>query len=331
MHDLHDLALPLNADSILQKCRTYVLDDSKFSVYSLEGVEGKDVQSKCTKAEESYARQVLRWPKGRIAKPIIFDTPSTASKDVDACVQHFIYHLDHVIDKPPHEEHKDLAVYPFAFVIFGRANYADKATVVVALESEDGKWRLCPCRMPIDVDLGQQLDSLRMGDIATQDLVTRYGDYMPSLTTTIATSETPSPEYWTFALFSTGLEGALPLPAWIDPQTDRVHPIRASVDLIGHPQTSKYQMKWEDAKSLFPVACRNTKKPNGLKMHRHVFICCDSDNPQKNGLLVVKMEWDGNTDRSDEALEAIGRRSNCTETRVRLSQCLAKARELAAS
>jgi hypothetical protein len=119
------------------------------------------------------------------------------------------------------------------------------------------------------------------------------------------------------------------LPAWIDASTDSVHPTKASVDLIGNPKDSRLQMKWEGVKALFPIACRDTKKADGMKMHRHIFICCDNDDPHNEGLLLINVDWDENVDRSGAELGAVGKQLEHTETRVQLSECLQKARGMA--
>lgn len=175
-----DLTLPHNAGKILSQSRNHVLDDSKIAVYTLKHNSGKDAQNKCTEAEESYARQVLNWPHGRLAKPSIFQNTVIASDSIGACVEHFILHLERLVDEKSHEESsRELDVYPLVFVVFGdhHEDSPDRVTVVVALQSEDGdRWRLDTCRIALNVDLGQELDSLRMGDISTQDLISSYGN-----------------------------------------------------------------------------------------------------------------------------------------------------------
>lgn len=64
-------------------------------------------------------------------------------------------------------------------------------------------------------------------------------------------------------------------------------------------------------------------------MHRHIFICYDNNDPQNEGLLLINVDWDENVDRSDEELEAISKQLEHTETRVQLSECLQKARDIA--
>ncbi|KAI7214136.1 hypothetical protein KC333_g6174 [Hortaea werneckii] len=330
---MHGLRLTRGTQDILEQCEYYVLDDSEIFVFSCSGEE-KQVRIKCTNAEESYARQVLGWPKGRLAKPSIFRESTTRPGNIQACVTQFVHHIGQLLERKAHEDSNELEVYPFAFVVFDHDDPSSQVTVMVALKGEDDQWSLESCRIPLEVQLGQKLDSLRMGDISEQDLVSSYGISSPPATAQqprSSSSQTSSQDHWSFAIFSTGLPNALSLPAWIDARTDSVHPTKASVDLIGNPKDSRYQMKWEYVKALFPIACRDTKKADGIKMHRHIFICCDNDDPQSEGLLLINVDWDENVDRSDEELKAVGEQLEHTETRVQLSECLQKARDMASA
>ncbi|KAI7337401.1 hypothetical protein KC315_g2329 [Hortaea werneckii] len=232
----------------------------------------------------------------------MFRESTTRPGNVQACVTQFVHHIGQLLERKAHEDSNQLEVYPFAFVVFDHDDPSSQVTVMVALKGEDDQLSLESCGIPLEVQLGQELDSLRMGDISTQDLVS-----------------------------STGLPNALSLPAWIDAKTDSVLPTKASVDLIGNPKDSRYQMKWEYVKALFPIACRDTKKADGIKMHRRIFICCDNDDPHNKGLLLINVDWDENVDRSNEELEAVGEQLEHTETRVQLSECLQKARDMASA
>jgi hypothetical protein len=328
---MQGLRLTRGTQDILKQCGYYVLDDSEIFVFSHNGEE-KQVRNKCTDAEESYARQALGWPKGRLAKPSIFRESTTRPGDIQACVTQFVHHIGQLLEHKTHEGPKQLEVYPFAFVVFDYDDPSGQVTVVVALKGKDDQWSLDSCRIPLEVRLGQELDGLRMGDISTQDLVSSYGLSTPPATAQQSRSSSSQPssqDHWSFAIFSTGLPNALSLPAWIDASTDSVHPTKASVDLIGNPKDSRYQMKWEGVKALFPIACRDTKKADGMKMHRHIFICCDNDDPHNEGLLLINVDWDENVDRSGAELGAVGKQLEHTETRVQLSECLQKARGMA--
>jgi hypothetical protein len=178
---MHAMRLSRSTQDVLRQCGNYVLDDSEIFVFSHNGEE-KQVRNKCADAEESYARQVLGWPKGRLAKPSIFGESTTRPGEIQGCFAQFVYHLGQLLERNAHEDSKELEIYPFAFVVFDHDDPSGQVTVVVALKSEDDQWSLESCRIPLEVRLGQELDSLRMGDISTQDLVSAYGISTPPAT-----------------------------------------------------------------------------------------------------------------------------------------------------
>lgn len=52
-----------------------------------------------------------------------------------------------------------------------------------------------------------------------------------------------------------------------------------------------------------------------MKLHRKVFICCDNDEPEEKGVLVMQMEWDWNT-KDDKELENAEKMAITHETKV---------------
>jgi hypothetical protein len=114
---MQGLRLTRGTQDISERCGYYVLDDSEIFVFSHNGEE-KQIRNKCTNAEESYARQVLGWPKGRLVKPSIFRESTTRTGDHQACVTQFFHHIGQLLERKAHEDSKQLEVYPFAFVVF---------------------------------------------------------------------------------------------------------------------------------------------------------------------------------------------------------------------
>ena len=143
---MYNLILPREAEKTLKQCGSYVVDDSEIFVYSQKGEE-EVVQAKCADAEESYARQVLNWPRGRLAKPKIFHEPVAAPGGMEACVEHFFHHVGALLECRPGERARELEVYPFAFVVFDQDGPPDQVKVVVALNSEDDQWSLDVCKI----------------------------------------------------------------------------------------------------------------------------------------------------------------------------------------
>jgi hypothetical protein len=55
-----------------------------------------------------------------------------------------------------------------------------------------------------------------------------------------------------------------------------------------------------------------------MKSHKNVFICRDNDKPEEKGVLVMQLEWDGNTKKDDKELKHAGKSANVHETRISL-------------
>lgn len=196
-----------------------------------------------------------------------------------------------------------------------------------------GLWKLEHRLVPANHDFGMHIESLRMGDEDPIDLLNNYTD---DPTKKISMCFETHPQYsneWAFAVFSTGLKPALSLLPLIDPLTDEVNPSGARIDLISDPKGKQYQMTAQRMKQLFPLICRDDERrnwrTNGMELHKRVFICCDNDNPREKGVLVMWMEWDGNTDKDDEELKNVGEAAKVHETRVAVNEALAKANEMA--
>lgn len=68
-----------------------------------------------------------------------------------------------------------------------------------------------------------------------------------------------------------------------------------------------------------------------MKLHKSVFICCDNNKPEEKGILVMQIEWDGNTEKVDEELKSAKKTARVHETRVEAKEALAKARGTAES
>lgn len=84
-----------------------------------------------------------------------------------------------------------------------------------------------------------------MGDMTTKDVLDRYvgdGQKKPTDQHYGDSDDFRPPDKWAFAVFSTSLTSALPLPTLIDPSTDEVRPSETMLDLIGDPKTSQFQI-----------------------------------------------------------------------------------------
>ena len=155
---LTPIDLPPGAEDIFDRGQKYALENGNILAYGLTGVESSTVQETCDQATDSYAREILYWPNGRLAKPEIFSPVQGTFEDLDSCAVHFVQYMADVFASAPP---KQIPVYPHAFVVI--SGDAD-ATAVIAHQRQ-GKWLLSQKLLAVRTELGQTLDSLRMGDL----------------------------------------------------------------------------------------------------------------------------------------------------------------------
>lgn len=323
-----EIPLPENAPGAFTDGSGYVLDNSFILAYGLQGVSSDTVTEVCHRATETFAREVLKWPHGRLAKPDIFTVSVKRGVDsVEQCAQHFTRHLT---DLYKTVQSRELPTYPHAFVVITEEQLPSKAVVVLANQANDA-WHLEQRLLPVNVELAMQLESLRLGDITKQDILDHY-KHCNTAEPLVLAVQPPPKDARVFAVFSTGLKAALPLAALIDPTTERVPPSEASLQLIADPVTCQLYMTRPHMLELFPVICRDDERrgwrTKGRTLHRQVFICCDNDKPKEKGLLIMKTDWDGNIDQDEKALRKAGSEATIQETRVTVEEALAKAREM---
>lgn len=110
-------------------------------------------------------------------------------------------------------------------------------------------------------------------------------------------------------------------------------PSEATLALIADPANSHFFMSRRRMLELFPVICRDDESRGwrtlGRKLPKRVFICCDNDDPEEKGVLVVRMDWNGNIAQVDSALQKAESEAVLQETRVPVEGALAKARIIA--
>ncbi|KAF5981524.1 hypothetical protein FCOIX_4172 [Fusarium coicis] len=165
-----------HASHLFEKGNHHALESSIVLVYALHDVPPQDVQRACEIATETFAKKILNWPNGRLDKPEIFKFESHDGqlRDSNDCFERFVSHLHDVFEASPP---KDLPVYPHAFVIMDGSCLEKDATamLVLAYKPED-EWRVGHCSVPIEVELGLAVESLRLGDVFEGDLLNQFSD-----------------------------------------------------------------------------------------------------------------------------------------------------------
>ncbi|KAF5671878.1 hypothetical protein FDENT_10724 [Fusarium denticulatum] len=174
----HTMAQPTSqyASRAFEKGNHHALENSTVLAYGLHGVTAADVQKACEIATETYAKKILNWPNGRLEKPEIFKVESHDGqlRDSNDCFERFIDHLHDVFETSPP---KDLPVYPHAFVIMdGSCLEKDATAMLVLAHKPEDEWRVGHCHVPIEVELGLAVESLRLGDVTETDVLDQFAD-----------------------------------------------------------------------------------------------------------------------------------------------------------
>ncbi|KAF9765434.1 hypothetical protein IL306_002279 [Fusarium sp. DS 682] len=162
------------ASDLLEKGNQHAVESSIVLTYGLHDVTPQDVQKACNIATEIYAKKILNWPNGRLDKPEIFKVESQDEelKDLDDFFSRFGSQLHDVFEASPH---KDLPTYPHAFVVMDENCLKDDATATLVLAHKPvDDWRVQHCSVPIDVELGLAVESLRFGDMTEMDTLDQF-------------------------------------------------------------------------------------------------------------------------------------------------------------
>ncbi|KAF5555729.1 hypothetical protein FMEXI_1416 [Fusarium mexicanum] len=162
------------ANVVFEKGNHHALENSTVLVYGLHDVTHQDVQQACDFATETYAKKILNWPNGRLEKPGIFkvERHDGQLRDSNDCFEQFVDHLHDVFDTSPC---KDLSIYPHAFVVMdGSCLEKDATAVLVLAHKPEDEWRVGHCHVPIEVELGLAVESLRLGDVTETDMLDQF-------------------------------------------------------------------------------------------------------------------------------------------------------------
>ncbi|KAF5864724.1 hypothetical protein ETB97_006569 [Aspergillus alliaceus] len=126
---------------------------------------------------ENYAREVLRWPNGRLAKLDIFSPVDAGSfGNLDDCAKHFVTHLGHLFKSSPP---KQLLTHPNAFLTVSKEEMPSQATLVLTYKSSC-RWQLEHRSVPVHVELGRSMETSRFGDETEEDVFGRYARNSPT-------------------------------------------------------------------------------------------------------------------------------------------------------
>lgn len=171
------IKLPPDASDVLDQGNQYALDNGLVSAYGLKDITTTIVQETCNQATESYAKEILGWPNGRISKPDIFSpvNEDTHFENLDDCTKHFVRYLRDLFKSSPP---RMLPTYPHAFIAVSkdevpRDEIPSHVILVLAYRSH-GLWQLEHRSVQLQAKLGLLVSSLTMGDVTAKDILDEY-------------------------------------------------------------------------------------------------------------------------------------------------------------
>ncbi|KAH0566176.1 hypothetical protein GP486_000429 [Trichoglossum hirsutum] len=198
--------------------------------------------------------------------------------------------------------------HPTLFVVAVQKTWSKDGVLLVSLNC-DGECGVDTCRMRAE-DVASAMVNL---EIANMDWEEFKDSELPSVESVTAglggtifeSADNKKPPHHTFGIYTTAGANMTNIRVQLEPDWDRKQPEDYICEFAGN--MTAYPDPWGEVLSYHPFVCRRVKA-----LHRQLFICADKKDVEKEGVLLCKMDWDGNIDRED-VLE-VGNNEN-TKTR----------------
>ncbi|GAB7338175.1 hypothetical protein MBLNU457_4521t1 [Dothideomycetes sp. NU457] len=316
-----NLHLSAEACALLDKFMKLDLNVMRFILYHTDAVP-KDVITKlCSEASFEYVVAEAEI-KAEVFVPVL---PCQGQRDVQAALDKHMQNLAKLSAERDEGKRREWEIWPFGLVV------ADEPgrPLVILLDENRARWRISHCRIPF-----KELDRLGTPLYYNEVEVT-----IEEFNGVLGTGGPPPDWKYSFAIFSTGMDypnGVI--DRQIDNGSSSYPEEEWAVYLFTKFGNRNQRMSWEDAVEMFPRTCApavnddGEPRPSPVQSHPHLFLCIDTPTPV-NGILeeilICNMIWDGNTDRSREELEAIGRTSEVVKTRCQTDKALETIRRMA--
>jgi len=193
----------------------------------------------------------------------------------------------------------------------------------VHLDRDRGKWKVTRCCLPLD-RLGVDLTSVWDFDMTFHDVRRELQDTEENMR--IYSEDThadnqggPVPEgAWQFSMYSTvkpmrQVQDSIP-----DPRDDFFGPGEECFAAIAE------QMSTEEVIEHFPLsysqffkaqATLESSKKTVIRRHPELFVIIDSETPGERGVLIVRLSWDKDVDKSESKLRRSGQEGRCVTQR----------------
>jgi len=308
--------LSARACAVLDKHEEQGYEVGKFILYRTEAVP-EDVITKLCSEALFYNIVAESEVEAEVFVPVL---PCHGQRDVQAAFDKHMQNMAKLSTERDESTWHGWDVWPFGLVIADEP----ERPLVILMSKDRGRWRISHCRIPF-----KELDHLGriIYDASYEDWVIEEFDGV------LGTGGPPPDWKYQFALFSTGMDYPNTIKRQIDPDSSSYALEEYALSLKTKYENINHRVSWEEAVEMFPGTCRRLVyfdgEPSPVQCHPHLFLCIDTPTPEKDGVLVCEISWDGNTDRSEDELKAIGRTSKVTKTRRQVDVALKTIRRMA--
>lgn len=194
--------------------------------------------------------------------------------------------------------------------------------VKVHLDLDRGKWKVTRCHLPLD-ELGSNLTSVWDQDMSFDDVRRLFREIpenqrIESEDDHIDNQGGEVPEgAWQFSMFSTAKPMAQIKDAVPDSRGD--YTFGPGEECFAAVEG---QLSYDEAQEQFPVSYSKFVKGQAklddsekttVKRHPELFVVIDNETPGEGGVVIVRLSWDKNVERSEDELRKIGK-ENSVET-----------------
>ncbi|KAI9865710.1 MAG: hypothetical protein M1813_002168 [Trichoglossum hirsutum] len=193
---------------------------------------------------------------------------------------------------------------PTIFIVAVQKTWNKDGVLLVSLDW-DGECGVDTCRMRAE-DVASAVMNLEIANMDWEELKDGELPSVESVTaglgvTTVESMDRKKLPHHTFGIYTTAGANMTNIHVQLEPDWDRKRPEDCLCEFAGN--MTAYPDPWGEVLSNHPFVCRRVKA-----LHRQLFICADKKDVEKEGVLLCKMDWDGNIDRED-VLE-VGRQEN---------------------
>jgi len=309
------LELSQEACAVLEKCYQQNQDFCKFHVYRL-GISEEQVEKICHEALQEYWSGI---PCDDAEDEQFIMSANCEGRDPQALLDRHIERLAEIHEQDDDQEN---GIWPFGLVAADNSH----SPLVILMDKNRGLWKVAHCRIPTK-ELALPVQGFLIDEGEVDATIVEFGGRP-------APGGLPPDYQYQFAIFNT----ATPYPSQAHGviEVDSSYPIEEWPTTVVMGDRRHPQMSWEDVLETFPVSygiwARNCTLPDGttthVSRHPHLFLCIDTLEPGKD-VLIGKMVWEGDINRSDDELKQIGRTSKVETTRSSPDTALENIRRMA--